>query len=164
MVLAKTLESPLDCKEIQPVNPTSQLNWNQSLIFIGRTDAEAETPILWPTDVKNWHWKRPWCWERFKVGGEGDDRGWDGWMTSLTQWTWVWASSGSWWYREAWRPVVHGVTKTQTRLSDWTELNLSKNTKYFYLFLITLCAFSKLFSVCFLEYVVNANLITELPT
>ena len=44
------------------------------------------------------HWKRPWCWERSKAGGEGDDRGWDGWMTSLTQWTWVWASSGSWWW------------------------------------------------------------------
>ena len=43
------------------------------------------------------HWKRPWCWERLKVGGEGDDRGWDGWMASLTQWTWVWISSGSSW-------------------------------------------------------------------
>ena len=42
------------------------------------------------------HWKRPWCWERLKVGGEGDDRGWDGWMASPTQWTWIWASSGSW--------------------------------------------------------------------
>ena len=43
------------------------------------------------------HWKRPWCWERLRAGGEGDDRGWDGCMASLTQWTWVWASSGSWW-------------------------------------------------------------------
>ena len=43
------------------------------------------------------HWKRPWCWEKLKAGGEGDDRGWKGWMTSLTQWTWIWASSGSWW-------------------------------------------------------------------
>ena len=45
------------------------------------------------------HWKRLWCWERLKAGGEGDDRGWDGWMASLTWWTWVWASSGSWWWR-----------------------------------------------------------------
>ena len=60
-------------------------------IFIGRTDAEAETPILWPPDAK-----RPWCWEILKAGGEGDDRGWDGWMASLTRWTWVWGSSGSW--------------------------------------------------------------------
>ena len=44
------------------------------------------------------HWERPWCWERLKVGGEGDNRGWDGWMASLTWWTWVWASSGSWWW------------------------------------------------------------------
>ena len=65
-VVLKTLESPLDCKEIQPVYPKG----NQSWIFTGRTDAKAETPILWPPDVKNW--------------GEGDNRGWDGWMASLT--------------------------------------------------------------------------------
>ena len=73
------------------VNPKG----NQSWIFIGRTDAEAETPILWPPDAKNW--KRPWCWERLKAGGEEDDRWLDGWMVSPTQWTWVWASSGRWW-------------------------------------------------------------------
>ena len=65
-------------KEIKPVNPKG----NQSWIFIGRTDAKAKTPILWPPDGKNWHWKRPWCWERWRAGGEGDDRGWDGWMAS----------------------------------------------------------------------------------
>ena len=92
VVLEKALESPLDCKEIQPVYPRG----NQSWIFIGRTDAEA--PILWPHDAKNWlFWKRPWYWERLKVGGEVDDRGWDGWMVSLTR-TWVWASSKSWWW------------------------------------------------------------------
>ena len=89
-VLEKTLESPLDCKEIQPVYPKG----NQSWIFIGRTDAEAETPILWPPHTK----KRPWCWERLKEGGEGDNRRWYGWMASPTQWTWVWASSGNWWW------------------------------------------------------------------
>ena len=64
-----------------------------------------------------------------KEGGEGHDRGWDGWMASPTQWTWVWASSGSWWWtgREAWRAVVHGVTKSQTPLSDWTEHWLPKS-------------------------------------
>ena len=82
----RRLERPLDNKEIQPVHPEG----NQSWIFIGRTDAEAETPILWPPDAKNQrHWKRPRCWERSKVGGEGDDRRWDGWMASLTQGTWV---------------------------------------------------------------------------
>ena len=76
VVLEKTLQSPLDC-EIIPVNPKG----NQSWIFTGRTDVEAETPILWPPDAKNWL--------------TGKDRGWDGWMTSLTWWTWVWESSGS---------------------------------------------------------------------
>ena len=93
VVLQKTLESPLDCKEIKPVHPKGDQSW----VFIGRTDAEAETPILRPPHAKSWLiWKRPWCWERLKVGGEGDDRGWDGWMASPTQWTWVWVNSGRW--------------------------------------------------------------------
>ena len=70
------------------------------------------------------HWKRPWCWERLKAEGEGDDRGWDGWMASLTQWTWVWANSGGWWWTG--RPGVlqsMGLqTQSRTQLSDWTEL------------------------------------------
>ena len=89
VVLEKTLEIPLDYKEIQPVNPKG----NQSWIFTGRTDAEAETPIFWPPDLK----KRTWCWERLKAGGDGDYREWDGLMSSPTQWTWVWVSSRSWW-------------------------------------------------------------------
>ena len=117
--LEKTLESPLDCKEIKPVNSKG----NQSWIFIGRTDAEAEIPILWSPDAKNTHWKRPWCWERLKTGGEKDDRGWDGWMASLTQWTWIWASSGSWWWTG--RPGVLQSMGSQrwTQLSDWTITN-----------------------------------------
>ena len=70
---------------------------NQSWIFIERTDAEAETPVYWPPHAKNWLIGQDWCWEGLKAGGEGDDRGWDGWMASLTRWTWVWVSSGSWW-------------------------------------------------------------------
>ena len=93
-VLEKTLESPLDCKEIQPFHPKG----NQSWIFIGRTGAEAETTKLAIWYKKLSHLKRPCCWERLKVGGEGDDRGWDSWMASLTWWTWVWVSSGSWWW------------------------------------------------------------------
>ena len=70
------------------------------------------------------HWKRPWCWEILKAGGEGEDRGWDGWMVSLTQWTWVCINSGScWWTSRPECAAVHGVTKSWTRLSDWTELN-----------------------------------------
>ena len=71
VVLEKTLESPLDCKEFKLVHPKG----NQSWIFTGRTEAEAEIPIVWPPDAKSWLWKRPWCWERLKTGGEGDDRG-----------------------------------------------------------------------------------------
>ena len=90
VMLEKTPESSMDCKEIQPVNPEG----NQFWILIGRTDADVEMPIFWPPDAKKWHWKRPWYWERLKVEGEGDNRGWDGWMASPTEWTWVWAALG----------------------------------------------------------------------
>ena len=86
LVLEKMPKIPLDCKKIQPVHPKR----NQSWIVTGRTDAEAETPILWATwSEELTHWKRPWCWERLRAGGEGGNRGWDSWMTSTTQWTWV---------------------------------------------------------------------------
>ena len=121
MVLEKTPESPLDNKEIQPVHPKG----NQSWIFIGRTDAEAETPILWLSDAKNWligkdhDAGKDWRWE------EKGMTGWDGWMASLTQWTWVWASS---WKlvkdREAWCAAVHGATKSQTWVSNGTETEM----------------------------------------
>ena len=62
------------------------------------------------------HGKRPWCWEILKAGGEGDDRGWDGWMTSLTCWTWVWASSGNWWW-EAWRTSPRGYK--ESHMTEW---------------------------------------------
>ena len=94
VVLKKTLESPLDCKEIQPVHAKGDQSW----IFIGRTDAEAETLILRPPDAKNWLTHFPWCWERLKAGGEGDDRGWECWMASPTGWTWVWVNSRSLWW------------------------------------------------------------------
>ena len=111
----------LDCKVIQPVN----LKGNQSWIFIGRTDAEAETPILvatWYEEVT--HLKSPWCWERLKAGGEGDDRDWDGWMASPTQWTWVWVNSRSSWCTRM--PGVLQSMRSQTVGQDWlTELNIS---------------------------------------
>ena len=90
VVLEETLESPLDCKEIQPVHPKGDQSW----VVIGRTDAEAETLILWPPDAKSWLiGKDPdagndWGQE------EKETTGWDGWMASSTQWTWVWANSG----------------------------------------------------------------------
>ena len=74
VMLEKTFDSPLDCKEIQLVHPKGDQSW----VFIGRTDAEAEAPVLWPPDAKSLptHWKRTWCWERLRAGGEGDDRWW----------------------------------------------------------------------------------------
>ena len=114
MVLEKTLESPLDYKEIKPVNP----NGNQSWIFIGRTDAEAETPILWPPDVKNGligkdpDAGKDWRWE--EKGMTEDEMG-----MSLTNWELVMD-------REAWRATVRWVAKSQTQLSVWTYwLNIS---------------------------------------
>ena len=68
------------------------------------------------------HWKRPWCWERLRAGGEGDDREWGGWMASPTQQTWVWVNSELVMDREAWHSAVLGVAKSWTWLSDWTKL------------------------------------------
>ena len=82
-------------------------------------DWSSNTLTTWCKELT--HLKRPWSWDRLKVRGEGDDRGWNGWMASPTQWAWVWASSGRWWRTEAWCFTVHRVTNSQTWLSDWTE-------------------------------------------
>ena len=120
VVLEKTLQSPLDCKEIRLAHPEGDQSW----VFTGRTDVEAETPILWPPDAKSWliwkYWER-WCWERLKAGGEGDDWGWDGWMVSPTRWTWVWVNSRSWWWTG--RPGMLWFMGLQRVKHDWTELN-----------------------------------------
>ena len=119
MVLEKTLESLLNLKEIKRVNPKG----NQSWIFIGRTDTEAETPILWPPDAENWLIRKdPDGWERLKARGVGDDRGWDDWMALPTQWTWVWVNCGSWW--RTGRPGMLQSMGLQRVGHDWvTELN-----------------------------------------
>ena len=121
VVLEKTLESPLDCKEIKPVNPEG----NQPWIFIRGTDAEAEVLIFGylmrrADSGKRVSGKRLWCWGR-PWAGEVGDRGWEGWMASLTQWTWVWTSSGRWWRTgKPGVPQSIGITKSWTQLSDWT--------------------------------------------
>ena len=118
VVLEKTLESPLDCKEIQPVHSEGHHPW----VFFGRNDAKAETPVLWPPHAKSWLIGKDWCWEGLGAGGEGDDRGWDDWMASPTQWMWVWVNSGSWWWTG--RPGVLRFMGSQKVGHDWaTELN-----------------------------------------
>ena len=96
-------------------DPTSP-SWRRSVLGVHWKDWcwswNSSTLATWCEELT--HLKRPWCWERLRAGGEGDDRGWDGWMASLTQWTWVWVDSRSWWWTG--RPVH--------LFSNWTELSV----------------------------------------
>ena len=100
-------------------DPTNPSIGNQSWIFIGRTDDEAEASIFWPPDAKNWLiWKDPDA-GRLKARGEGDNRRWDGWVASPTQWTWVWVNSESWWWTG--RPGMLQSMGSQRVVHNWTE-------------------------------------------
>ena len=103
-------------KEISPEYSLERLMLKLELQYFGQLTGRSDSL------------KRPWSWERLKVGGEGDDRGWDGWMASPNQWTWVWVNSGIWWWTE--RPGVLQFMGSQRVGHDWvTELNYKKNWK-----------------------------------
>ena len=107
-IWGRTLIKPVNSKEISPEYSLEGLTLKLKLQYFGH--------LMW----KLTHWKRPWCWERLKAGGEGDDRGWDGWMASPTWWTWVWASSSNWWIG---KPGVLQSMGLQRVGHDWaTEL------------------------------------------
>ena len=132
VVLEKTLESPLDCKEIQPVHSEGDQPWN----FFGRNDAKAEAPVLWPPHAKSWLIRKDSDagrdWEQKEKGTTED-----GWMPSLTRWTWVWVNSGSWWWTG--RPGVLQFMGLQRIGHDWaTELNWENNTAIFAVKLCTI--------------------------
>ena len=110
----RSLESPMDCKEIQSVYPKG--NHLKDWCWSWSSNALA----TWCKELT--HLKRPWCWERLKAKGEEGDRGWDGWMVPPTWWTWVWASSRSWWWTG--KPGMLRSMGSQKVGHKWaTELN-----------------------------------------
>ena len=123
MVLEKTLESPLDCKDIKPsiLKKISAEYSLEGLMWSWSSNILA----TWCEELT--HWKRPWCWERLKAGGEMDNKGWDDWMALLTQRTWVWASSGVGDGQGSLTCYSHRAAKSQTWLRDWTEQNVDQN-------------------------------------
>ena len=115
VVLEKTIKSPLDCKE-SILKETSPERLLEGLML----KLKLQYLATWCEELT--HWKRLWWWERLRAGGEGDDRGWNGWMASLTPWTWVWSRSGSWWWTG--NPGLLQSMGLQRVRHDWApELN-----------------------------------------
>ena len=117
-MLEKTFESPLDCKDIQPVHPKGSQGEYSLVGLMLKLKRQYFGHLM----RKLTPWKGPWCWEGLKVGGEGDDRRWDCWMVSPIWWTWVWASSWSWWWTG--KPGILQSMELQRVRHIWaTELN-----------------------------------------
>ena len=156
VVFEKTLENPLDCK-IRLVNPKGSQSW----IFIGRTNAEAETPVF--GFLKNWlTWKNPVAGKDWRWEDRGVDRGWDGWMASLIQWTWVWANSGSWWWRgkpgmlqSMGSPIVRHDWAT---VLNWTELGVEYDTRKLSRQCLAKCAINVEIKYSLIKYVLKYQL------
>ena len=123
MVLEKTLESPLDCKEIQPVHPKGVQSW---VVHWKDWCWSWDSNTLATSCKELIHWKRPWCQEGLREGGEGDNIGWVGWMASPTRCAWVWVNSGSWWWTG--KPGVLWFMGLQRVRHEWaTEMNWTEN-------------------------------------
>ena len=147
VVLEKSLESPLDCKEISPG------------ISLEGMMLKLETPLAtWCEELTPW--KRLWCWEGLGAGGEGDDRGWDGWMASPTQWTWVWVNSESWWWTG--RPGVLQFMGSQRVRHNWaTELNWTDIYIYIYIWNIEVRIIWFHVSKCLFQRCLEASTISD---
>ena len=119
-----TVKIRAEINEIETNQRPTSPSWRRSVLSVHWKiwcwSWNSNTLATWCKELT--YWKRPWCWERWKAGGEGDDRGWDGWMASPTQWTWVWVNSGSWWWTG--RPGMLQSKGSQRVRHDWaTELN-----------------------------------------
>ena len=122
----RLLRVPLDCKEVQLVHPKGDQSWCSLEGLMLKLKNSSTLATLYEELTP---WKRPWYWEGLGAGGEGDDRGWDGWMASLTRWMWVWVNSGSWWWTG--RPSVLQFMGSQRVRHDWvTEVNWTEFHRY----------------------------------
>ena len=133
VVLEKTLETPLDCKGIQPVHPRGDQSW----VMVGRMMLKLKLQYFSHLMRRADSFEKTLMLERLRAGGEGDSRGWDGWMASPTQWTCIWVDSTSWWWTG--RPGLLWFSGSQRIGHDWaTEINWTECLSFFFYLCLTL--------------------------